>query len=260
MSANAAGASQINLSWVDNASDERGYKVEHSTDGAAFSEIGTAAVNATGYTDSGLSVASTYWYRVRAWNASGDSGYSNTDSATTDSLLPPAPPSVLNAVSAGSGSMDLAWQDNSANEDDFEIERSLNGTNFSFRASVAANSVAYTDSGLNASTDYWYRVRARNAAGNSTFSDTATATTDGVPLINLGLSGYRDKGKHVVDLVWSGAGTVNVDIIRDGLFLRTVSNTGVHTDNTGQKGGQTYTYQVCEAGTSNCSSIQSIVF
>src|SRR4029453_10569075 len=48
---------------------------------------------------------------------------------------------------------------------------------FSQIASVGANMTTYSNSGLAASTTYYYRVRASNSGGNSAYSNTANATT-----------------------------------------------------------------------------------
>ena len=63
-----------------------------------------------------------------------------------------------------------------------------------------------------------------------------------------------------MDLTWSGATGSNVDIYRDGGLEYTVANSGGFTDQTGNKGGRTYDYRVCEAGTANCSDVESITF
>lgn len=74
---------QINLAWSDNATDETGYKIERSLNNSTWTQIATAAANVRAYSDTGLSTGVQYYYRVRATNAVGDSGYSNTSSATT---------------------------------------------------------------------------------------------------------------------------------------------------------------------------------
>ena len=83
LSANAVSSSQINLSWTDNAGNEDSYQVEQSTDGVNFSPIATLDADSTGYSDTGLSASTTYFYQVNASNAAGASGYTNTASATT---------------------------------------------------------------------------------------------------------------------------------------------------------------------------------
>ena len=91
---------------------------------------------------------------------------------------PPTPPSNLSATAASSSSIDLAWTDNSFDEDGFDIERSTDGTSFTLLTSVGTNVVAYTDTEeLAASTTYWYRVSAYNSNGYSDYTNIAFATT-----------------------------------------------------------------------------------
>ena len=77
-------SSQINLSWTDNSNNETGFKVYRTNHGKAFKEIATVGANVTTYADTGLKASTTYRYRVRAYNGSGNSDYSNIASATTN--------------------------------------------------------------------------------------------------------------------------------------------------------------------------------
>jgi FtsP/CotA-like multicopper oxidase with cupredoxin domain len=81
--ATATSSSAIALSWDDNASDEEGFDIERSTDGATFSPLVSVGANVVSYTDTGLSPATTYYYRLTAYNVSGSSGSSNVAEATT---------------------------------------------------------------------------------------------------------------------------------------------------------------------------------
>jgi serine protease len=45
-----------------------------------------------------------------------------------------------------------------------------------------------------------------------------------------------------------------VRVYRNDALVATHDNTGTYTDNTGQRGGGTTTYRICEAGTSTCSN------
>lgn len=93
---------------------------------------------------------------------------------------PPTAPSGLSATATSSSSISLTWTDNSDNETGFEMERSANGsTGWSQIATPAANATSASDTGLSASTAYYYRIRAVNASGNSAYSSTANTTTDG---------------------------------------------------------------------------------
>ncbi|MGH9363080.1 MAG: PA14 domain-containing protein, partial [Thermoanaerobaculia bacterium] len=83
LAATAVSGTQINLAWNDNSANEDGFKVERSTDGVNFTQIATLGIDAQSYSSRGLSLSTLYHHRVRAYNASGDSAYSNTASATT---------------------------------------------------------------------------------------------------------------------------------------------------------------------------------
>lgn len=102
------------------------------------------------------------------------SAYYSLGGTPTD---PPAAPSGMTAVSISSSQIDLGWSDNSNDETSFDIERSLNGVDFAWIASVGADISNYQDSGLSASTTYYYRAAATNGAGSSAYSNTAYATT-----------------------------------------------------------------------------------
>jgi hypothetical protein len=101
------------------------------------------------------------------------------------SSLPSAPPINLPtapgnlSASASHATVTLQWRDNANNESGFRIERCVGSTctNFSQIAEVGANTVQFTNSGLSLNTAYVYRVRAFNAAGNSSYSNTASVKT-----------------------------------------------------------------------------------
>lgn len=71
--------------------------------------------------------------------------------------------------------------------------------------------------------------------------------------ITLSVITYKVRGVQYADLTWSGAAGTPVDVYRNGTFRTSTVNDGAYTDNTGQKGGGSATYQVCEAGTATCS-------
>ena len=179
LTATASSSSQINLSWTDNASDETGFEIERSTDGTTFAKIADVGANTTTYSNTGLNASTRYWYRVRANNSAGASSYTNVADATTQAppITIPRPPSGLTATASSSSQINLSWTDNASDETRFEIERSTDGTNFAKIAEVGANTTTYSNTGLNASTRYWYRVRANNSAGASSYTNVADATT-----------------------------------------------------------------------------------
>ncbi len=75
----------------------------------------------------------------------------------------------------------------------------------------------------------------------------------------LSASGAKVRGVKVNDLAWNGSSASSFDIYLDGVILDTVSGTS-YTHNTGEKGGGSYSYQVCEQGTLTCSNTAVVTF
>ncbi|MDR3611542.1 MAG: hypothetical protein P4L27_13320 [Ignavibacteriaceae bacterium] len=93
------------------------------------------------------------------------------DKGTATNL--PSAPSSLSASGLSGGRIKLTWNDNSNNEDQFRIDRSLDGTTWSYYAPAPKNVKTYTDTVTSAHT-YYYRIRSENTFGNSTFSSSAS--------------------------------------------------------------------------------------
>jgi uncharacterized delta-60 repeat protein len=154
---------QVNLAWLDAATDESGYRVERSTDGVNFVQVGgDLAANTTSYSDLGLTPDTTYTYRVKAFKNAANPWVtvSNTASATTTNLAPAG----LGTTAVNTTRVDLAWTDQSGNETAFAVERCFGSgcTNFTEVATPAANSSGYSDTGVCSATTYSYRVKGVN--------------------------------------------------------------------------------------------------
>ncbi|MDB6124954.1 MAG: hypothetical protein JWQ71_3947 [Pedosphaera sp.] len=100
----------------------------------------------------------------------------------------PVAPSGLTATAVSTSQINLAWTDNATNETAYVIARSIiSGGGYTDIATLATNSAGYTNTGLVGATTYYYVVRATNAAGASTNSAQASATTftNSAPVITL---------------------------------------------------------------------------
>ncbi|WP_168204111.1 S8 family serine peptidase [Aliikangiella coralliicola] len=130
--------------------------------------------------------------------------------------------------------------------------------NFGDGASSTSQNPSHTYS---ADGSYSVTLTVTDTAGQTdTSTQTVTVTSASSGGVELSASGYKVKGRHSIDLTWSGATTSNVDVYRNGSKIATTANDGAYTDATGNRGGRTYTYKVCEAGSSTCSAEVNVIF
>jgi hypothetical protein len=180
LTAQTASASEIQLAWADNSNNEDSFRIEQSTGGGAFQEAQSLAAGTTSVRISGLAASTAYSFRVRSANDAGFSAYSNGASATTSSTQTSggalAAPTNLTAQAVGSTEIQLNWQDNASDEDNYLLEKSLDGVTFTQFNMRGANITAFKVTGLTPGTTYTFRVRAKNASGTSAYSNTAAAT------------------------------------------------------------------------------------
>lgn len=100
MSASPVSSSEINLGWTDGFGNENGFTVDRSLDGSSWSQIEDLPAGSTGFQDSGLDSLTHYFYRVRAYNLDGFSGYAYADGTTLEGTPPPPPPAITLTTSA----------------------------------------------------------------------------------------------------------------------------------------------------------------
>src|SRR6266571_1743419 len=182
--ATAVSGSQINLSWTDNSTNETSFKIERKTgSGGTYSQIATVGTNVTTFSNTSLAAGTTYFYRVRASNSSGNSAYTNEASATpvADTTAPTAPIG-LTATATSTSTINLSWTASTDNVGvtGYSVERCQGAacTNFALLQVVAPTPTTFDDLFLINSTSYSYRIRASDAAGNlSAYSAVVSATT-----------------------------------------------------------------------------------
>lgn len=168
------------LIWDDNAANETGFKIyRRHEDALLFTEIATVGANVTSYNDTdSLVVGDTYYYKLFAYNAFGNSSYSNIYEYEVIGLvaipLYPYAPSGLDIGTDGDlETHDLTWEDNSSNESGFKIYRKVSTSLMWTQIdSVGANVTSYEDEdALVIGVTYHYKVSAYNSFDDSEYSN-----------------------------------------------------------------------------------------
>ncbi len=88
-----------------------------------------------------------------------------------------AQPTSLAVTATSTSVIHLVWTDQSNGESGFEIQRSLNGVDWTPLISRPANTLSYDDQNLTEGTKYYYRVRATSATENSAYCVSGYAAT-----------------------------------------------------------------------------------
>ena len=179
LTATAMTERRIDLTWDPNADpDVEGYDVLRSLDGGAFVQVAQVNVRAALYRVTTLVPGTPYAYQLVARNfLSVRSDPSAAAGATTLGVRPtlPAAPTHLTATSVSRSQINLAWTDNSTNENAFIVERSTDNLTWTLWAQTSPNATTYANTGLQRGVRYYYRVAASNEAGYSQYSNTASA-------------------------------------------------------------------------------------
>ncbi len=165
---------QLILNWRD-TSGETGYRIERSTDNETFTQIATVTANVPSYTAGGLTAGTPYWFRISPITATGD-GNPVVVSRSTGGQQAVAD---LWFASKTSSALGIEWSA-VATATGYRIERSQNGTTFSPLATVAAGTLAYTDTTVNVIGRHYYRVVALR---NGTAADPSPIIFTAVPAI-----------------------------------------------------------------------------
>ncbi|MBS0032490.1 Ig-like domain-containing protein, partial [Chitinophaga hostae] len=96
-------------------------------------------------------------------------------------------------------------------ETGFEIYRSTSsGGTYTIVATTAANAVSYTDTALQATTAYYYKIRAIGNYGESAYSNIANATTAAKPLPPAAPTNLATQAisTQIVKLTWTDNSTI----------------------------------------------------
>ncbi|MBL7696626.1 MAG: fibronectin type III domain-containing protein [Chitinophagaceae bacterium] len=148
--------------------------------------VKTYSVPESGFTATGLDSLIPYTFVVKAVDAAGNvSPASNQVTYVKSDVTPGRKPGIPSGVAAEAldyTRIKITWADTISNETGFEITRSTtDGGTYVPIGTAPANATSFTDSGLDASKKYFYRIRAIGANGESGWSPKVNATTLALP-------------------------------------------------------------------------------
>lgn len=173
-SATRNSAAEATVTWTNGSTTttkpRAGTYIERSTDGGSWTQIDNVDGTATSYTDSTVTAAHYYQYRVRAYNTAGTSAY-----ATSGYIVKtPNAPSSCSASRSSDSKATVTWTNGSSGTTDTRanvlIERSVDGGTWTQLSSLSASTANYTDNTISANHRYAYRVRSSNVAGYSSYA------------------------------------------------------------------------------------------
>jgi phosphodiesterase/alkaline phosphatase D-like protein len=243
------------------------YLLDVSEDNGFGSFVGTyhdLSVTGTSQSVTGLSAGHTYYYRVRAQNGSGTSGYSNTITTTTTFTAPVA--TAATAITAtsftanwGSVTGATGYRLDVATTNTFTA-----GTYVTGFQDLAVAGTSQSVTGLTAGTTYYYRVRAESGVVTSGNSNTITTTT--IPAAPTATAATSVTAASFT-ANWgsvTGATGYRLDVSADGFstFVTGFNNLAVGGTSqpvTGLAGGTTYSYRVRAENGSGASANSNVI-
>ena len=214
LTAAAVSASQIALAWTPSSTAGVVYSIFFGTNAGSIGTMLAKGVSAPAYQATSLNPSTTYYFTVTASSAIGNSGVSNTASATTQAAGMTAAPTGLSANAVSASQINLAWLVSASPNATYSV---YSGTSPGAITSLLASGLAGTSfahTGLNPSTIYYYAVAATATTGTSALSAAVSATTlaaaaTAAPAAPFGLSASPASASQI-NLSWQPSKTAGV--------------------------------------------------
>jgi hypothetical protein len=153
-----ASSSTIQLAWSSNPGTQTGFHLYRSADAVNYTLCATVSGSSTTWTDSGLSPNTLYYYRLAAYNSSGESPICFT-SAQTWGGYPPAPSGL--AGTGTNGSITLTW--NAIPGATYVVKRSSWPSGPFFMIGSGSTNATIQDARVTKGMTYYYTVCAKAA-------------------------------------------------------------------------------------------------
>ena len=257
----------INANWNSSAT-ATGYYLDVATD-LVFANIVSGynnldAGNVTTLPVSGLTGGITYYYRIRAYNASGTSENSNIITVFTA----PIPPVAIDATNITTTSINANWNSSATATGYYlDVATDLVFTNIvsGYNNLDAGNVTTLPISGLSGGTTYYYRIRAYNTSSTSENSNTITVLTAPIPPVAIAATNITTSSFNAN---WDPSATATgyyLDVATNADFINILSDySNLNAGNVttlpinGLSGGTIYYYRI-RAYNASGSSVNSNV-
>ncbi len=256
---------KVRITW-DNVAAPTSCTVYRCTDASTDSCSSLGDTSSSLYDDMSATPETTYHYRVKAFNSSGMSEMSDSDTGYR-ATAPPSTPSNVNATDGTyTDKVRITW-DSVANATSYKVYRCTNSSTDSCSSLGDASSSPHDDTSASPETTYYYRVKASNSSGTSGMSNYDTGYRDIAPPpppstpsnVNATDGAYTDKVRITWDSV-SGATSYKVyrctDSSTNSCTYLTSDSSSPYND-TRANPGTTYYYRVKASNSSGTSGMSN---
>lgn len=235
-SATAVSKTGMTVNWIDNSTNETGFRVYMSTDNITYNKYGsdiastTTGTTATPYSQNitGLAFGKTYYFKIVAF-AEGETSALAGNQATSPGDPGDAAPTSMTFTSVGLTAMTIGWTDNSTNETTFKVFKATDiagpytqiGTDLSSTTTATTGTIySLPITGLTSTTTYYFRISAVCDL-ESTYLTGSKATNAPIPMsgvYTVGHAGanYQTLSAAFADITGNGlAGPVQLALQAD---------------------------------------------
>ncbi|SHJ12322.1 Listeria/Bacterioides repeat-containing protein [Clostridium cavendishii DSM 21758] len=264
----STGYDAISTSW-NQVTLASGYEIWRSTSSTGTYNL-ISKTTSTNYSDTGLVVGTSYYYKVRAYTMVGNvKAYSNfTSIVGAKPIL--GVPKVVPAVSSSYNSINTSWG-LVPGASGYEIWRSTSDTGiYSLVGTVTGTVLSYNNVGLVTGTTYYYKIRAYRLVGQTKiYGNYATiVSAKVVPLIPANCKAVRTNSTSITTSWNPVVGATAYDVYRatssNGVYSLVKVTTSLSFVNTGLIKGNTYYYKVkayrVVGQTKVCSDFTNVVY
>ncbi len=225
----------VKLVWTDNSEEENNYKIYKNG-----KLIAILPPNSVQYTDKNVEAGVSYLYEVEAVNDKGSSKEQISVTVSKEFFPPKAPSNLFASITYRT--IELRWDDNSDNENGFEIYR-----NGKYLTQVPANTTRYTDEWVELQKSYKYEVYAFNSHGRSKPVSLTVTTGKEIykPTAPSNLSAVLEN-PTTIKLTWKDNSRIETayKIIRNGRLLAVLQPDTTQFKDISIQSNTYYTYEV----------------